>query len=1522
MNGQVGEQKLENRYKLLLYNKTVYKEVEISPDQKTLSIGTFYDNDVRLKKELFFEPFSISIYQKAEQWNLECSSNIYIDSGDIRKQFHWELCHGTQVLLRYQESDHEFLKVVFLIDFDYENKQYDFVIQVPAGSRFSIGGVSKCNICLSGSYVSSDLIEIYVKDHEMDLNIINSAYGVCVNGLKVEKNAVLYDYDFFSVANYYFYFKNNLLYTDFDPKTVIHGLNCYQEQQSSLFSYPCFNRNTRTKQVIPDDPIQVLDPPNQPEKPKNNLLMSVLPAVVMLILTVAIRGMMGGGGSFVIFSACTIAMGIVTSIVTYQQGKKSYQASVENRQIAYNEYIEQKKVEITRSREKERDLLEQIYPNMNTVMNRIRGFSGDLFDRIPEDDDYLCIRMGMGFTESARKILYKNQEKFVSDDELTYYPERIANEFRYVDHSPVVLALKNANAIGIVGDERSLEEMAVNMTIDLAGRHYFGDVQFVYILKEEQKKNFAWIRFLPHVKGEGSMARNIACDTDSRTVLFEMLYKEFSYRQEGVKKNEKIEQPHLVIFVLDGSKIMTHPLSKFIADAAKIQVTFVFFEKQKEKLPLWCSSIVYVGQQKGEIVSAADSNQRFSFGYQPVSINDAAVMAAKLAPVYCEEVNLEGNLVKNITLFELLGIFSVEDLDLKSRWEKSEVYRSMAAPLGVKTKNEVVYLDIHERAHGPHGLVAGTTGSGKSEILQSYILSMVTLFHPYEVGFVIIDFKGGGMANQFAELPHLMGTITNIDGKQIQRSLLSIKAELLKRQNYFAQAEVNHIDKYIIKYKNKEVSQPLPHLIIIVDEFAELRAEFPDFMKELISAARIGRSLGVHLILATQKPSGQVNEQIWSNSRFKLCLKVQSPEDSNEMIKSPLAAEILEPGRAYFQVGNNEIFELFQSGYSGAPEKVSADSVSSREYNISSISFEGKRKCIFEQKNRGGEEVNVTQLEALVSYVAGYCKEMKIEKLSGICLPPLPEVLDYPQQIVGAEGAAIQVEIGILDDPNRQSQKATDLDITQENTLIIGSSQYGKTNLLQTIIRGLAFCYSPEEVQIYILDFGSMVLRNFADLHHVGGVVTSSEDEKFKNLFRMLQEEINVRKEKLMKAGVSSFLSYREAGMRELPQIVLLVDNFTAVKEFYLQEEDPLLSICREGLAVGISVILSNQQTSGLGYRYMANFAKRIVLYCNENSEYSSVIDKCRTAPDNLPGRALTEIDREIYEIHTYLSFEGQKEIDRVLNMKKFVEQMNHKYPQMYARKIPEIPSVLEETVFAEEYGIDRRNTYQIPVGLTYDAIMPLEINLLQQGMFSIIGRAESGKRNLLRVIMDHLYRNIFTCPSEVYIVDGVDRCLREFESYGNVKEYTIDSNDLIEYLEEIHEELTERYERVNDGESLEMEPLKLIIVRNQDAILTLCKNTAAMKLYKELLGKLKSMKSCFVFMDVENAPVSYSGPEILKSIKDSKNFFFFDDLQNLKICDISGATLRKFKKKILLGDCYWMSGNEIEKLKIVKAEK
>lgn len=325
----------------------------------------------------------------------------------------------------------------------------------------------------------------------------------------------------------------------------------------------------------------------------------------------------------------------------------------------------------------------------------------------------------------------------------------------------------------------------------------------------------------------------------------------------------------------------------------------MFFAEDEGLLPKNCESIIRLDTfgKNGVLIEAKNNLNSVEFTYQTVSDEEVEQMAYKMSPVFCEEVSLEGGLLKNYSFYQMMNIFDAEEISLGQKWNSDAIYHTLKAPLGINAKKETVYLDLHENAHGPHGLVAGTTGSGKSEILQSYIISMAINYHPDDVGFVIIDFKGGGMANQFASLPHLIGTITNIDGREIERSLKSIRAELQKRQRLFAEYNVNKIDAYIMKYKNGEAKVALPHLIIVVDEFAELKADQPEFMKELISAARIGRSLGVHLILATQKPAGQVDDQIWSNSKFKLCLKVQDKEDSNEVLKSPLAAEIREPGR-------------------------------------------------------------------------------------------------------------------------------------------------------------------------------------------------------------------------------------------------------------------------------------------------------------------------------------------------------------------------------------------------------------------------------------------------------------------------------------------------------------------------------------------------------------------------------------------------------------------------------------------------
>lgn len=1505
---------MKDRFKIIISNRNLYKEIELPPDVQSIRLGTGIECDVRLRKELFFENIEL-LFTHGQSWSVVCSDNLYISVGDVRKLMTKELAHGDVLSVRYQESNNELFTIEFVIDFEYENKNYDRLIDISAAQHIKIGGSDDAQIYFEDAYVGKD--EILLKKEGAFWYVIENGtrYGVSVNGIRRTGRIQLKENDFISLASYSFCIKRDCLYTDSKKSLRITGLrDMGSMDKKNVFIYPKFNRGTRIKNLIPHDKIDVLDPPAAPQKPSGNIIMQLIPAIVMLAVTIVLRGLMSSsGGAYIWISVISMGLGIITSVASIVTERRKYKKESRERIEKYHAYIEQKKKYVLKCRNQETDILNEIYYSTEQELAFVDDFSMCLFDRSVSDTDYLTIRVGTGSREAAKKIDYKKQEKLECEDELAVLPEKLAAEYKKVHQAPIVLDLKGSSAVGIVGGQKTLYGMLKNIVVDLVTRQYYTDLRLFLITDEETAPVFAWIRLLPHIQNEYLETRNIVCDADSKNIIFEYLYKELSRREA-----EQVTMPNLVVLVFNDAGLKSHPLSKYIEMGEQVGITFLFFEENQEMLPSGCSKIVKLeGSEKGIVIDSANKNEIQSFTY--VSVPDSAVekMVFKLAPVYCEEVSLEASLTKSITLFELLGILNVEDIDIKKRWEQSQVYQSMAAPLGVKTKNTVVSLDLNEKKHGPHGLVAGTTGSGKSEILQSYILSMATLFHPYEVGFVIIDFKGGGMVNQFKNLPHLIGAITNIDGREIDRSLLSIKAELRKRQELFARYDVNHIDAYIKLFKKGETEIPLPHLILIVDEFAELKMDQPDFMKELISAARIGRSLGVHLILATQKPSGVVDAQIWSNSKFKLCLKVQNKEDSNEVLKSPVAAEIKEPGRAYLQVGNNEIFELFQSAYSGAPSSYD-DSSQQKTFVINEVQFSGKRTPIFVKKKEKSGEEKETQLAAITNYIAKYCRENMIEKLPGICLPPLEDLIEYSSTKNLHDDIRTVAPLGIYDDPDNQYQGEAALDLSAGNTVIIGSSQYGKTNLLQLIIRNIAANYTPSEVQMYILDFASMALKVFEGLNHIGGIVSAAEDEKLKNFMRMIRNEIKDRKEIFGKLGITSFSSYKEAGNTDIPHIVILVDNFIALKELYPEYEDDIVNMCREGVAIGITLVITSIQTNGISYKYMSNFANRICLYCNQADEYGNVFDKCRMTPKNVPGRALYSIHKALYELQTYLAFEGKREIERVGKIKEFVQQMRAQYGSKSARKIPEVPQILDNE-YIDSQGL-RLQKYELAVGIDYDSVEFSILDLAKALTIGITGKKGFGKTNFIKLLLNYLQKNVFAFDSKVFVVDDYEKQLEFASQYGIVDKYTIDIAEFENVLSAVEEELQTRLEDVKEFgiSAIDKEPLIVVIVQNKEVFAADAISKSAVDAYKRILKTYKNMKVLFVFSDIENSPIAYGAAEMLKLVKEIHYLYVMEDLSKVKLIDVNAGLLRQYKKEIEIGDAYVITEKGIGKQKLV----
>lgn len=1500
-------------YKLSIHGTNFYKEIKLTKDwSEGLAIGTTKECEMRFARESFNTEFVIEIVSENGQWMAKCSETVCLRKiNDTASNMQYFMLSDTVDVCDVAEE-----KVLFSLEFsiDFINKTPDFnrIISCQDCLEFTIGGADNCTIRIMDPVIAGDYIKFVREGSVWTLDSQKARYGILLNGFPSrQKKLELKDGEMLSINGFSFFWKNQRLHTSVETELVCQLPMSDKLLQKNHLQYPKFVRSARQQFIIPKEKIEVLSPKGKPEEPKKNLIMSILPMVISMGMMAMMRMTMGGNVMFVVMSIGMCSVSAVIGVINYKNEGKQYKKNLVKRENDYNRYIAEREDVIRELQEKESIISAQKYPSIEEELRFVEDFDARLFEKQKVHEDYLYIRLGEGIIESKCEIGYRKQEYREIDDPLMDYPERLHGKYNYIENMPVMLDLSKANVVGFLGDRTHLYQMSKNLILQFCIEHYYQDVKLYLLMGKEDKRYFEWARWFRNFGEENGM-RNFGYDENSSKLILEYLYAQLSER-EKLKESEIQQLPTSIVFIYRSDLLGEHPVSNYMEKASKLGFVFLFFEEYAEKLNQHCCKRIFLDKDSytGYVQDIMDGEQIQHFRYTRVPADKALEAAVKMSCVYVDEVSLEASLTKNITLYELLGIRNVYDLNLSERWSQSTIYDTMAAPLGVKSGDEIVYLDLHEKYHGPHGLVAGTTGSGKSEILQSYILSMATLFHPYEVGFIIIDFKGGGMVNQFRNLPHLNGAITNIDGKEIERSLLSIKAELRKRQRLFAEYDVNHINDYIRLYKKGVTKQPLPHLILIVDEFAELKSEQPEFMKELISTARIGRSLGVHLILATQKPSGVVNEQIWSNSKFKLCLKVQNQSDSNEVLKSPLAAEIREPGRAYLQVGNNEIFQLFQSAYSGAP--VPNGSMGEvKKFEITKLELNGKREIIYQQKpkeDKGGD----TQLDAIVDYVEEHCRLNDIVRLPDICLPSLAEILPYTLDGYSYTGSDICVPLGMYDDPNNQYQGIMDVNFSQGHTFIVGSSQMGKTNMLQTMIRGIVSRYSSNDVQMYLLDCASLVLKNFEGLKHIGDVITYTEEDKFKNFFKMMEDELAKRKDILSQMGLSSYSAYCEADEHEIPQIIIMLDNIVIFREMFNSLENKFLKLVREGISVGISLVITGQQSSGLPYRYLSNFSKRFVLYCNDSSEYTAMLERCRTGLNEISGRCLFSMNKSIYEGQVYLAFPAEKEIERVKEIKAFIEEVNQKDVGKGAVKTPSVPAVITKSMVRQLIE-DTDKPYVIPLGMNYENMEIDTINMQKFQIFGVCGQNELGRRDFIMYIMEELIANSQNAPVNIYIFDDEEKELEEFKE--KVRYYTTGTEEIKEVLELLYQKLQKR-----KGAEITKESLEYIVINNDAVYEFIGKEEGLLELCRKCLIEYPDCKFTLALTTVRNESLYSKAPPFVKILKDACNLFVFEQMADVKIFAPDIKIKKKYSQTLSNHEMYFKSGNYFGKYKIPSGE-
>ncbi|WP_366249414.1 type VII secretion protein EssC [Terribacillus aidingensis] len=1173
--------------------------------------------------------------------------------------------------------------------------------------------------------------------------------------------------------------------------------------------YPDYHRSPRIIYREPEEQRTIAKPANKPSKPSEQLARNIVPPLVMIAALVAIS-LVQPRGIFIIVMVIATLVTVIFSITSYVKNVRKYKADMKHREATYKSYLKRKTKELYHASEEQRHALHYHYPDVEKISGMAAATEARIYEKTPYHHDFLNFRTGLGRVDTSFEISYNEEEFTQEQDDLVDEARHLLDQFKELHDVPVITSLTKG-PVGYIGQRKLVLEQLQLLVMQLSLFHSYHDLQFVTIFPEEEKQEWDWMRWLPHASVRDINVRGFIYHERSRDQVLHSLYQVLKERKlqvdEKSNSNEKLYfSPHYVVLITDEKLILDHTIMEFFnEDPSQYGVSLVFVQDVMRALPEHVKTVIDIRDSNdGKIIleEAELVNKAFKPDHFPKDFNKEAVSRA-LAPLNHLQ-NLKNSIPEQVTFLEMYGVEKVEELAIQARWRKNETYKTLAVPLGLRGKEDIVHLNLHEKAHGPHGLVAGTTGSGKSEIIQSYILSLAVNFHPYEVAFLLIDYKGGGMANLFRKLPHLMGTITNLDRAQSMRALASIKAELQKRQRLFGEYNVNHINQYQKLFKQGKAAEPMPHLFLISDEFAELKSEQPDFMKELVSTARIGRSLGIHLILATQKPSGVVDDQIWSNSKFKLALKVQNASDSNEIIKTPDAAEITLPGRAYLQVGNNEIYELFQSAWSGAdyiPDKNDEDHVDLTIYSINDL---GQYDILTEdlsglEKKESIEKIP-SELDAIIDHIADYTEQQRIEPLARPWLPPLPEKIFGPElHPVSFRDAwkepkkPLEPMIGLLDQPEMQQQIPLTLNLSKDGHIaVFASPGYGKSTFLQTVVMDLARQHNPEHLHVYLLDFGTNGLLPLKNLPHVADTFLVDQVEKVGKLIRMLNGVMKQRKQKLSQYSVANIGLFEKASGETVPNICIVIDNYESVRDsdFGDDFEKVITQIAREGASIGIHLIISAGRQSAMRMPLLSNIKTQIALYLIESNEARSIVGRTDIEIEEIAGRGLVKMEEPAL-FQTMLPEHGEEALEILDRIQDLAKDMNEVWDGDYPDAIPMMPEgVVDFLEFKEQRRTKRiLEEKKVPLGLDFEEVLPVAYNPAQYDHMTVISDRKDGLDRMIRSVAKNV-----TLLKDVYQTMLIDTADQDMADVGkDMHAYVSESIGISTIKNELINEIKQR---------------------------------------------------------------------------------------------------------------------------------
>lgn len=975
-----------------------------------------------------------------------------------------------------------------------------------------------------------------------------------------------------------------------------------------------YNRPPRLRPPPRPAKFRIPSPPSQSDRRPLPILMALAPLVLAGFMVFALNNFL-----FLGFALLSPVMVIGNYVTDRRHGRKTYSQRLEE----YRERTASLEAEARAALHAEEARRRSECPDPATALLTATGPRSRLWERRRDDPDYLLLRVGSGDLPSQVVL-----------DDPTREEHKRSVTWTAMD-VPVTVSLRERGVLGLAGPQGTPRALARWVLAQTAVLHSPNDVQTYVLTDASGKSSWQWVRWLPHVRPneDPHSCALVGADADTVPARISELAAIVTARVKVARESSvtAFAEPDIVV-VLDGARRLRQQpgVIQILKEGPSVGVHAVCLDADERMLPAECAAVVAVDPSGGLRVRQTGEDPVDNVRPEAVTAVWCERVARGLAPL--RDVSSDEEEAALPSACRLLDVLKLEPPNpeaITARWKAGG--RSTSALLGISLDGPHA-IDLAK--DGPHGLIAGTTGAGKSELLQTLVASLAVANRPDAMVFVLVDYKGGSAFKDCVDLPHTAGMVTDLDAHLVERALESIAAELRRRERLLADAGAADIDAYLRVAGANTGLPPLPRLLIVVDEFASLVRELPDFVTALVDLARRGRSLGIHLILATQRPSGVVSPEIRANTDLRIALRVTDGGESSDVIDAKDAGRISKstPGRGYIRCGSSALVPIQTARVGGRRPDVTPTESSSKPW-VAKLDPSRLGYPLPEPPEHAvAEEQDVTDLAVLVEAIGKSAQLLGIRAQPSPWLPPLPEHLvldDLPEP--ASSGGLVPVAYGLDDLPAAQQQRSACLDFaTFGHLFAVGGPRTGRSQVLRTIAGSIGRTHSAADVQVYGIDCGNGALLAVSELPHCGAVVRNTQTERAVRLINRLSAEMQRRVELLSEHGFADIGEQRAAveAERRLPHLVVLMDRW---ESFTIslgeldngQLTDDIHRLLREGASVGLHLVVSGDR-SLLSGRVSTLTDAKMVFRLPDRGDFSMVGINPRKVADSMPsGRAL-----------------------------------------------------------------------------------------------------------------------------------------------------------------------------------------------------------------------------------------------------------------------------------------------------------